>query len=389
MTEPTTEPKPIVILGSTGSIGRQALDVARALPHRLRVVGLAAGANLELFAEQVAEWQPEIAALADEAAARRLHAMIDGQTRVVGGLGGVSEVAAHPQAKLVLGAMLGAAGLGPTLTAIEAGKDIAIANKETLVAAGAIVTDAARRRGVALLPVDSEHSAIAQCLVGEDDGSIARLTITASGGPFVAKTREEIAAAPATAALKHPTWAMGRKITIDSATLMNKGLEMIEAHWLFEVPMERIDVVVHRQSIVHSLVTFADRSVKAQLGVPDMRLPIQWALLHPDREAGAAPELDLASMGPLTFEAPDTTRFPALSLAREAMKLGGTAPAAMNAANEVAVQAYLDGATSFYGITDCITRVLERHQVVARPALENVFAADAEARRVAREFLKI
>lgn len=384
-----SEPKSIVILGSTGSIGRQALEVARALPDRLRVVGLAAGSNLELFAEQVAEWQPQIAALADENAARRLGAMFDGPTRIVGGSGGVAEVAAHPEATLMLGAMLGAAGLGPTLTAIESGKQIAIANKETLVAAGEIVTEAARKHGVALLPVDSEHSAIAQCLLGEAVGSAARITITASGGPFASQSREEIAEALPTAALKHPTWAMGRKITIDSATLMNKGLEMIEAHWLFDVPMDDIDVVVHRQSIVHSLVTFTDGSVKAQLGVPDMRLPIQWALLFPDRLPGGSPQLNLATMGPLTFEAPDLERFPALNLARAAMRLGGTAPAVLNAANEIAVQAYLDGATTFYGITACIEDVLERHEVVARPALPDIFAADEWARRAAREFLQI
>lgn len=383
-----SEPKPIVILGSTGSIGRQALDVARALPHRLRVVGLAAGSNLELFAEQVNEWQPEIAALADENAAKRLREIISGPTKIVGGPEGVSEVAAHPTAQLVLGAMLGAAGLGPTLTAIEAGKDVAIANKETLVAAGEIVMAKAREYGVALLPVDSEHSAIAQCLVGEKECAVARLTITASGGPFAGQSKEAIANAPATAALKHPTWTMGRKITIDSATLMNKGLEMIEAHWLFGVPMDQIDVVVHRQSIIHSLVTFSDRSVKAQLGVPDMRLPIQWALLHPDREIGATPDLDITRMGPLTFEPPDTEKFPALNIAREAMRRGGTHPAAMNAANEVAVQAFLDGDTNFYGITDCLSAVLERHESVERPALSDIFAADQWAREAARQFLQ-
>ncbi len=384
-----SEPKPIVILGSTGSIGCQALEVARALPHRLRVVGLAAGSNLELFAKQVQECQPEIAALADEKAAQRLREMISGPTKIVGGAQGVLEVAAHPSAKLALGAMLGAAGLGPTLAAIESGKDIAIANKETLVAAGEIVLQKARERGVALLPVDSEHSAIAQCLTGEEAKSVARLTITASGGPFAGKSREEIAVAPASAALKHPTWTMGQKITIDSATLMNKGLEMIEAHWLFGVPMGNIDVVVHRQSIVHSFVTFSDNSVKAQLGVPDMRLPIQWALLHPNREIGAAPELNLMTMGPLTFEAPDTTCFPALNLARAAMKQGGTFPAALNAANEIAVQAFLEGRTNFYGITDCLSAVLERHEGIARPALADVMAADQWARHAAREFLQL
>ena len=365
-------PKPIAILGSTGSIGRQALDVARVLPGRLRVVALAAHSNVELFAAQVEEWKPSVAALWDENAARQLSEALSpaarAQVQVLGGRDGVLQAATHAEAKLVLGAMLGAAGLEPTLHAIAAGKDIAIANKETLVAAGALVTSQAKKYGVQLLPVDSEHSAIAQCLVGEDPEAVARLTITASGGPFVAKTREEIASAPASAALKHPTWAMGRKITIDSATLMNKVLECIEARWLFGVPMEAIDVVVHRQSIVHSLVTFRDNSVKAQLGVPDMRLPIQWALLHPERVEGAAPALDLLQMKDLTFEKPDEERFPALSLGREAMARGGGAPCAMNAANEVAVEAFLEGQVGFYGVTECVAHVLERHQDAHRPA---------------------
>ncbi len=381
------DPKPIVVLGSTGSIGRQTLDVVQALPDRLRVVGLAAGANLELFAAQVTQWQPEIAALANDQAAQRLREMLPStRTRIVSGPEGVLEVATWPGCKLVVGAMLGAAGLKPTLAAIEAGKDVAIANKETLVAAGEIVMAAARARGVQLLPVDSEHSAIAQCLAGEPAGSVAGLTITASGGPFVSLSREEIAAAPAHRALKHPTWSMGQKITIDSATLMNKVLECIEARWLFDVPMEQIDVVVHRQSIVHSLVTFHDRSVKAQLGVPDMRLPIQWALLHPERVEGAAPPLNIASMGPLTFEAPDTQRFPSLLFARQVMELGGTAPAIMNAANEEAVHSYLQGGIGFYGITDCITTVLERIPPVARPTLEDITAADNLARQYTREW---
>ncbi len=381
------DPKPIVVLGSTGSIGRQTLDVVQALPDRLRVVGLAAGANLELFAAQVTQWQPEIAALANDQAAQRLREMLPStRTRIVSGPEGVLEVATWPGCKLVVGAMGKAAGLKPTLAAIEAGKDVAIANKETLVAAGEIVMAAARARGVQLLPVDSEHSAIAQCLAGEPAGSVAGLTITASGGPFVSLSREEIAAAPAHRALKHPTWSMGQKITIDSATLMNKVLECIEARWLFDVPMEQIDVVVHRQSIVHSLVTFHDRSVKAQLGVPDMRLPIQWALLHPERVEGAAPPLNIASMGPLTFEAPDTQRFPSLLFARQVMELGGTAPAIMNAANEEAVHSYLQGGIGFYGITDCITTVLERIPPVARPTLEDITAADNLARQYTREW---
>ncbi len=401
----TSRPRPIVILGSTGSIGRQALEVAKALPQRLRVVGLAAGSNAELLARQIAEWQPEIAALGDEAGARSLKTQATGRTKIVGGTGGVEEVAAWPTATLALGAMLGAAGLKPTLTAIEAGKDIAIANKETLVAAGEIVVAAARRRGVALLPVDSEHSAIAQCLQGEDAASVARLTITASGGPFADTPRAELERVTAAQALKHPTWTMGRKITVDSATLMNKGLEAIEARWLFEVPMERIGVVVHRQSIVHSLVSFCDGSVKAQLGVPDMQLPIQWALLHPDRVSGPAPALDIAAMGPLSFEPPDEERFPALGLARRAAEMGGVAPCMMNAANEVAVEAFLCGETGFYGITDCIEAVLERcpreHgsrercSTAARPAhglndiaLNDILEADSAARHLAREWLQ-
>lgn len=383
-----SDPTSIVILGSTGSIGRQALEVVAALPERLRVAGLVAGSNLELFAEQVRRWKPPLAALHDEAAARRLKELLgDSPTRVLGGAQGVAEVAATGEGRLVLNAMLGAAGLQPTLDAMAAGKDIALANKETLVAAGEIVTEAARRHNVALLPVDSEHSAMAQCLLGETAQSVARLTLTASGGPFVDTPRDQLAACDARRALQHPTWNMGRKITVDSATLMNKALESIEARWLFDVPMEQIDIVVHRQSIIHSFVTFADNSVKAQLGVPDMRLPIQWALLYPERSDGIAPPLDLTTMGPLTFEAPDRARFPALELATRAMQMGGSAPAAMNAANEIAVHAFLEGRTSFYGITDCIAAVLERCAPVARPALGDIFEADRAARAAATAWL--
>ena len=383
-------PKSIVILGSTGSIGKQTLEVAAALPDRVRIVGLAAHSNVELFCEQVARWKPQVAALFDEDAARRANEVLstcEGAPKIMSGADGLEAVATFAAAELVLGAMLGAAGLRPTMAAIRAKKTVAIANKETLVAAGEIVMNAARENRVLLLPVDSEHSAIAQCLQGESTQTIKRLTITASGGPFVEKSKHEIESAPASAALKHPTWTMGKKITIDSATLMNKGLEMIEARWLFDVPMRSIDVVVHRQSIVHSFVTFEDNSVKAQLGVPDMKLPIQWALTYPERVQGCAPALDIAAMRTLTFEPPDAARFPALALARQAMEIGGLAPAMMNAANEVAVQAFLDGQTNFYGITDCIARVLERSTPAARPGLDEIFEADAQARRWAREYL--
>jgi 1-deoxy-D-xylulose-5-phosphate reductoisomerase len=385
----SSPPKSVVILGSTGSIGCQALEVAAALPGKIDVVGLAAHSNVELFCEQVARWKPKFAALCDENAAARANEVLsacEGAPKILGGLAAIEAMAAADNVDIVLGAMLGAAGLKPTLSAIRAGKAVAIANKETLVAAGEVVMREARENKVLLLPVDSEHSAIAQCLLGEDSKSVARITITASGGPFVEKSRAEIEAASATAALKHPTWTMGRKITIDSATLMNKGLEMIEARWLFDVPMEKIDVVVHRQSIVHSFVTFCDNSVKAQLGVPDMKLPIQWALTFPERVHGTAPVLDLLSMSNLTFEPPDAVRFPAIGLARRAMEIGGVAPAMMNAANEVAVQVFLDGATNFYGITDAIAHVLERMPHLARPSLEEIFAADGEARRMAREY---
>lgn len=379
--------KRIVILGSTGSIGRQALDVARAFPERLKVVGLAAHSNLELFSAQVREWTPEIAVLSDESAASAFRAGVPFGGIFESGAHGL-EIAATWDCDLVLGAMLGAAGLPPTLAAIGAGHDVAIANKETLVAAGEIVMDAARRRGVKLLPVDSEHSALAQCLIGEDPRSVQTLTITASGGPFVDTSRAELEKVLPVNALKHPTWSMGRKITIDSATLMNKGLEMIEARWLFDVPMERIDVVVHRQSIVHSFVTFIDGSVKAQLGVPDMRLPIQHALLE-ERQCGPAPRLELLRLGSLTFEMPDDVRFPAIGLARRAMEIGGVAPAMLNAANEVAVQSFLDGHTNFCGITEAVAYVLERCPKLERPALDEILAADNQARAVTREFLKV
>ena len=383
-----TFPKSIVILGSTGSIGCQALEIARALPDRIKVVGLAAGSNAALFADQVAEFRPSIAALADQNAAERANQILaNSGLKINSGVEAIDEVATWPYAELVLGAMLGAAGLQPTLAAIEAGKQIDIANKETLVAAGAIVTAAARIHGVQLLPVDSEHSAIAQCLLGESTFAVQKLTLTASGGPFVDLPRNELAKVTRAQALRHPNWSMGDKITIDSATLMNKGLEIIEAHWLFDTPMEQIEVLVHRQSIVHSMVTFVDNSVKAQMGVPDMRLPIQWALHYPERVEGVAPPMDLTQTAPLTFEAPREDCFPALALARHAMTLGGTAPAVLSAANEVAVAAFLENRCGFYGITETVAKVLELHHHVARPALSDVLNADQEARERAQEVL--
>lgn len=383
-------PRNLVILGSTGSIGRQALDVVRALPGRFRVVGLAAHSNWELFAAQIAEWQPQRAAMWDTPAADRVNQVL-GDGSVLAGPDAVCELAALPQAHLVLTALMGAAGIQPTLQALESGKQVAVANKETLVAAGALVMETAHRYGVTIRPVDSEHSAIAQCLLGEPPHAVRKITITASGGPFVDYSRARIAAAPAAQALQHPTWTMGPKITIDSATLMNKVLESIEARWLFDVPLSQIEILVHRQSVVHSLVTLRDGSVKAQLGVPDMKLPIQWALLFPERVEGPAPILEWDKMQGLTFEEPDAERFPSLALAQEVMLMGGTAPAAMNAANEVAVQAYLQGRTTFYGITNCVQAVLARHPErwaqTERPALDDILQADAAARRLAEELL--
>jgi 1-deoxy-D-xylulose-5-phosphate reductoisomerase len=377
-----------VILGSTGSIGTQALEVAAALPGEIEIIGLAAGSNFELLAEQIRVWKPQVAVIFDEAKSSDLKSAVgNSQTQLLCGLEGLLEAATWPNCDVVLGAMMGAAGLKPTLAAIEAGKDVAIANKETLVAAGEIVMSAARAKNIQLWPVDSEHSALAQCLLGENAKAVEKLTITASGGPFWTKSREEIAAAKPENALKHPTWTMGRKITIDSATMMNKGLEMIEACHLFDVSMSQVDVVVHRQSIVHSFVSFVDGSVKAQLGVPDMRLPIQWGLLGAQRTNGGAPKLDLLEMGTLTFEKPDDARFPSISLARAAMESGGTAPAAMNAANEIAVEAFLNGEVGFYGISNCVAHVLERHENRARPALDDVLDADFVARTRAREFV--
>ena len=378
----------IVILGSTGSIGTQALEVATALPEEIQIIGLAAGSNWPLLAQQIGQWKPAVAVIFDQSKFAALkNAIGASQTKLLAGMDGLLEAATWPGADVILGAMMGAAGLQPTLAAIGARKNVAIANKETLVAAGQIVMNKARENGVTLWPVDSEHSALAQCLLGEKPGDITKLTITASGGPFWECSREQIATAPASAALKHPTWTMGRKITIDSATMMNKGLEMIEAHWLFDVPMEKIEVAVHRQSIVHSFVSFRDGSVKAQLGAPDMKLPIQWGLLGGTRAQGDAPHLDLTTLGQLTFEQPDDARFPAIGLARAAIERGGTAPAAMNAANEIAVQAFLDGETDFYGVTDCVAAVLENHANCAMHTLEDVLGADGEARAKALEWL--
>jgi len=352
----------LAILGSTGSIGRSALAVVDAHPERLRVAALAAGDNAALLAEQAARYRPAIVALASGEAAARFRAAGGNAAALVCGPEGLVAVATHPDVDIVLCASSGTAALDAVLAAIEAGKTIALANKEVLVMAGALVMNAARRKGVAILPVDSEHNAIHQCLHGRRVGEIRRLILTASGGPFRDLTLEQLQAVGPDAALRHPTWQMGRKITIDSATLMNKGLEVIEAHWLFDVSAECIDVVVHPQSIVHSMVELNDGSVIAQLGITDMRLPIQYACSYPDRWEAALPRLDLAKAGRLEFYEPPHDRFPCLGLAYRALREGGTAPVVLNAANEVAVASFLEGRLGFTSIPVVIEETLNAHQ---------------------------
>ena len=376
----------LAILGSTGSVGRSTLSVVEAHPARLRVVALAAGENAELLAEQIARFGPDSVAMATPAAVDRLRAASGSLPPMVGeGADGLVAVATHPAADIVICASAGTAALDAVLAAIEAGKTIAIANKEILVMAGALVTQAARRRGVAVLPVDSEHNAIHQCLHGRAPREIRRLILTASGGPFREHPIELLEDVEPDAALQHPTWRMGRKITIDSATMMNKGLEVIEARWLFDVPAERIDVVIHPQSIVHSLVELVDGSVIAQLGVTDMRLPIQYACSYPERWDASLPSLDLAAAGRLEFEPPAHDRFPCLGLAYRALRAGGSAPTVLNAANEVAVEAFLDGRLGFTDIPRVIERVLDQHAPEAVSSLEVVRQADRWARRAAAE----
>ncbi len=370
----------LAILGSTGSIGTQALEVAAVHPDRIKVVALAANSNDKLLAEQLDRFKPSLAVLADGAAADRLRARYHGPARIMTGEEGLTAAATLAEADTVLTSLVGFAGLRPTLAAIEAGKTIALANKETLVAAGELVTALAKEKGAAILPVDSEHSAILQCLQGERPDTVHRLILTASGGPFRTRAREELATVTVAECLRHPNWAMGRKITVDSATLANKGLEVIEARWLFGVDYDRIAVVVHPQSIIHSMVEFVDGSVKAQLGRPDMRLPIQYALSVPGRWPADFPRLDFAALAGLTFEQPDTGRFPALALGYEAGRRGGTAPCVFNAANEAAVNAFLAGEIGFPDIAALIGRALAAHTDVAAPTLGDLCAADAWAR---------
>jgi 1-deoxy-D-xylulose-5-phosphate reductoisomerase len=382
--------KRIAILGSTGSIGRSALAVVDAHADRLQVVGLAAGENAELLAEQIARYRPRVAAMATGEALDRLTqtGAAGGVTIAGSGRDGLVAVASHPDVDIVLCASSGTEALEAVLAAIEQRKTIALANKEVLVMAGGIVTEAAARHGVAILPVDSEHNAIHQCLHGRPRSEVRRLILTASGGPFRGRPASDLAGVTAADALKHPTWQMGRKITIDSATLMNKGLEVIEAHWLFGAGAAQIDVVIHPQSVVHSMVELTDGSIIAQLGVTDMRLPIQYAFSYPERWASPLPPLDLARAGRLDFEAPDAAAFPCLRLAYRALDAERSLPVVLNAANEIAVALFLDGRLGFTAIAGVIERAMDAHQPAEVGTLAAVRAVDRWAREYAREIAR-
>ncbi|HEY6168854.1 MAG TPA: 1-deoxy-D-xylulose-5-phosphate reductoisomerase [Verrucomicrobiae bacterium] len=378
--------KNVVLLGSTGSIGTSTLKVADDLPGRLRIVGMAAGNNAKLLLEQTLKYKPTAVCLTDPAKAAELQSSLGGKAKVHAGDEGLIKLATMREADIVLIAIVGTAGLQPALAAIRAGKDIAVASKEILVMAGEIVMREARKHGVRVLAVDSEHSAIFQCLDGKPPSSVRKLLLTASGGPFRNKSdwpKEKFAEITVERALKHPSWVMGPKITLDSATLFNKGLEMIEARWLFDIEIGRVDVVVHPQSVVHSMVEFVDGSIIAQLSTPDMCLPIQYALFYPERAPSDRVQTSFAKIASLTFEEPDHDRFPSLGLARRAADVCGTMPAVFNAANEVAVAAFCDRKITFDRIPQLVKRVMDSHSVTDQPTLEQILQADAWARNEA------
>ncbi len=380
--------KNIVILGSTGSIGTNTLDIVDRFPGEFRVVGLTAGSNDEKLEEQVLKYRPRMVAMAQDAAAAKLRRRVVGtDVEVLGGMDGITRVAQASEAELVISSIVGAAGLVPTLAAITSGKHIALANKEPMVMAGKLMQAEARTHGVRIFPVDSEHSAIFQSMEGHRRQDVHRVILTASGGPLWEFSRAQLADVTPERALQHPNWKMGEKITIDSATLMNKGLEIIEARWLFDIPETQIDVLIHRESIIHSLVEYTDRSVIAQLGLPDMRTPISYAMRYPERMPLALPSLDLAEIGRLTFFKPDHDRFPCLRLGYEALRIGGTMPAAMNAANEIAVEAFLHGGIRFVDIPDIIQSTMEAHTSREFDNLEPALEADRSAREKAESLV--
>ncbi len=378
---PTLNMKRISILGSTGSIGVNALDVVRRLRERFEVVGLAAGRNVDLLREQALEFLPKIVSVADPQALSELRSDLEpAGIRVLCGEEGLLEIATHPEVDIVLSALVGAQGFLPTLKAISAGKDVALANKETLVVAGPIISREVARKNIRLLPVDSEHSAIWQCLQGEKKDTVRKLILTASGGPFLTRDVSSFSSITVNQALAHPNWRMGRKITIDSATLMNKGLEMIEAHYLFDEPPEKLEVIIHPQSVIHSMVEFIDGSVIAQLGISDMRMPIQFALTYPERWANDLPSVNLSQIGKLEFLDPDLQKFPCLKLAQNALRTGGTMTAVLNASNEVAVESFLNERIPFNCIPKIVEGAMEKHHPIADPSLDDVLEADRWAR---------
>lgn len=372
--------KRIAILGSTGSIGTQTLEVVRANGD-IEVTALAAGSNIALLERQIREFKPSLVCVWDEEKAKELRLRTaDLQIKIVSGMEGLLETAAEPHSEIVVTAIVGMIGIRPTIAAMEAGKDIALANKETLVTAGHIIMPLAKEKGVQILPVDSEHSAVFQCLNGENRSQIEKILLTASGGPFRGRTREQMKDIKPEDALKHPNWSMGRKITIDSATMVNKGLEVMEAKWLFGVEPENIQVVVQPKSMIHSMVEFKDGAVLAQLGTPDMKLPIQYALYYPERRFLAGDRLDFWKLSEITFEKPDMENFRGLALAYEAMKQGGSMPTVFNAANEQAVGAFLEGRLSFLGITDRIEAAMQAHKTIQNPDVEEILETERWAR---------
>ena len=381
--------KNVTVLGSTGSIGVSALDVIEKNPGRFHVVALAAGKNIRLLQKQIERFRPQIVAVSDTQSVRELRNCLSQKARIkiVADKEGLNEVASFANADIVISAISGAAGLIPTLTAIEAGKDIALANKETMVMAGDIVTKKARRKRVNILPVDSEHSAIFQCLQGQNREGINKIILTASGGPFLNYKLSQLKRVTLSQTLKHPNWKMGKKITVDSASMMNKGLEVIEAKWLFNLDISKIAVLIHPQSILHSMVEFVDGSILAQMGIPDMRTPIAYALTYPERINNCLPSLDLVKIRNLEFQKPDTKKFPCLRLAYEAGICGGTMPAVLNAANEIAVGAFLRETIKFVDLPEIIAKVLNKHKTVKEPSLEDILQADEWARIKTKELI--
>jgi len=380
----TKRQKNIAILGSSGSIGKNSLEVIANFPNQFNVSYLTVNKNIDALYEQVQRFRPRGVVVLDECSALVCRKRVNGTTEVLVGEAGLEEIVQRDDVDVVISSLVGFAGLKPTIKAIKAKKKIALANKETLVVAGEIIMRLVKENGVTLIPVDSEHSAIFQCLVGESNSQIDKIILTASGGPFLSTSKDELRRVTVQQALNHPNWKMGSKITIDSATLMNKGLEVIEAHWLFGLPADKIEVVIHPQSIIHSMVEFIDGSVKAQLGIPDMKIPIQYALTYPDRALSKFVRIDFPKLREMTFFEPDLDRFQCLRLAFDALHTGGTMPAALNAANEIAVERFLDGKISFLQIPETICRTMEQHTSKSSPTLEEIIEADSSARTFAR-----